>query len=160
MVDTPSDAYLSKSSVNRWIQTALSNSKNAVSFSSARTTKRLPSSRCASAIQIVRPSRSMAETQPQLQPALLRLSVMISQYLMLSTSVTPFRRTAWLSFMAFLALTRRRFARSADRRAAGPSKGAVLIDHSSRCSRDGWQWQAVRRRDLCRRPTQRSSRNT
>ena len=34
----------------------------------------LPSSRCASAIQIVRPQESIAETQPQLQPALLRLS--------------------------------------------------------------------------------------
>ena len=39
-----------------------------------RTTKRFPSSRCASAIQIVRPLESIAETQPQLQPALLRLS--------------------------------------------------------------------------------------
>jgi hypothetical protein len=56
-----------------------SNSRNAVSFSSARTTKRFPSPRCASAIQIVRPLRSTAETQPQLQPALLRLSAMISQ---------------------------------------------------------------------------------
>ena len=32
------------------------------------------------AIQIVRPLESIAETQPQLQPALLRLSAMISQY--------------------------------------------------------------------------------
>jgi len=31
-------------------------------------------------IQIVRPSESMADTQPQLHPALLRLSAMISQY--------------------------------------------------------------------------------
>ena len=61
-----------------------SSSTNAVSFSSARTTKRFPSSRCASAIQIVRPLESIAETQPQLQPALLRLSAMISQYFMLS----------------------------------------------------------------------------
>jgi hypothetical protein len=51
-----------------------SSSTNAVSFSSACTIKRLPSSRCASAIQIVRPSESRAETQPQLHPALLRLS--------------------------------------------------------------------------------------
>jgi transcriptional regulator with XRE-family HTH domain len=36
--------------------------------------------RCASAIQIVRPLASTAETQPQLQPVLLRLSAMISQY--------------------------------------------------------------------------------
>ena len=44
----------------------------------APTTKRFPSPRCASAIQIVRPSQSMAETQPKLQPALLRLSAMIA----------------------------------------------------------------------------------
>src|SRR6266481_3055189 len=37
-----------------------SSSKNAVSFSSARTTKRFPSPRCASAIQIVRQRASMA----------------------------------------------------------------------------------------------------
>ena len=59
---------------------ALCSSRNAVSFSSARTTKRFPSSRWASAIQIVRPSESTADTQPQLQPAFLRLSAMISQY--------------------------------------------------------------------------------
>ena len=39
-------------------------STNAVSFSSARTTKRFPSPRCASAIQIVRASEPMAEKQP------------------------------------------------------------------------------------------------
>ena len=44
---------------------------NPVSFSSAHTTKRFPLPRCASAIQIVRPRKSTAETQPQLQPALL-----------------------------------------------------------------------------------------
>ena|SRR5207247_7514882 len=38
---------------------------------------RFPSLRCASAIQIVRPLESTPETQPQLQPALLRLSAMI-----------------------------------------------------------------------------------
>ena len=37
-----------------------SSSRNAVNFSSARTTKRFPSSRCASAIQIVRPLESSA----------------------------------------------------------------------------------------------------
>src|SRR6266487_2642035 len=42
--------------------------------------KRSPSQRCASAIQIVRPAESIAETHPQLQPALLRLSPMVSQY--------------------------------------------------------------------------------
>jgi hypothetical protein len=35
---------------------------------------------CASAIQIVRRSKSTADTQPQLHPALLRLSAIISQY--------------------------------------------------------------------------------
>ena len=42
--------------------------ENAASFSSARATKRLPSPRCTSAIQIVRPPESTAATQPQLQP--------------------------------------------------------------------------------------------
>jgi hypothetical protein len=41
--------------------------------------KRFPS-RCASAIQIIRPFESIAETQPKLQPAFLRLSEIISQY--------------------------------------------------------------------------------
>jgi hypothetical protein len=45
-------------------------STNAVNFSSARTTKRFPLSRCASAIQIVRRLESIAQTQPQFQPAL------------------------------------------------------------------------------------------
>ena len=48
-------------------------------LSSARTIKRFPSSRCASTIQIVCPLELMVETQPQLQPALLGLSAMISQ---------------------------------------------------------------------------------
>jgi hypothetical protein len=58
---------------------AASSSINAVSFSSARTTNRFPSSRCASAIQIVRPLQSNANTQPQLHPAFWTLSAMISQ---------------------------------------------------------------------------------
>jgi len=58
----------------------LSNSRNAVSFSSACTTNRFPSPRCASAIQIMCPSVSIAETQPKLQPALLRLSEISYQY--------------------------------------------------------------------------------
>src|SRR5437870_5004027 len=57
-----------------------SSSRNAVSFSSARTTKRFPSSRCASAIQIVCPLELIVDTRPQLQPALLRLSAIVSQY--------------------------------------------------------------------------------
>jgi len=47
-----------------------SSSINAVSLSSARTTKRFPLSRCASVIQIVRPQESTAETQPQVQSTL------------------------------------------------------------------------------------------
>src|SRR5260370_24608392 len=43
-----------------------SSSRNAVSFSSARATKRFPLSRCASATKILRPLESIAETQPQL----------------------------------------------------------------------------------------------
>ena len=58
-----------------------SSSTHAVSFSSARKTNRFPSPRCASAIQIVRPRESTSKTKPQLQPALLRLSAIISQYL-------------------------------------------------------------------------------
>ena len=49
-------------------------------LSHARTTKRFPLSRCASAIQIVSSLESIAETQPQLHPALLRLSAIISRY--------------------------------------------------------------------------------
>ena len=52
-----------------------SSSINAVTFSSACTTKRFPSSRSASATKIVRPLASTVATQPQLHPALLRLSV-------------------------------------------------------------------------------------
>jgi hypothetical protein len=40
--------------------------------------KRFPSPRCASTIQIVPSSESTAETQPKLQPAVWRLSAMIS----------------------------------------------------------------------------------
>jgi hypothetical protein len=58
----------------------LPSSINAINFSSARTMKHFPLSRWASAIQIVRPLESIAKTQPQLQPALLRLSAMISQF--------------------------------------------------------------------------------
>src|SRR5262249_35944321 len=66
-----------------------SSSRNAVSSSSARTMKRFPSSRCASALQIVRPSQSKAETQPQLHPALLRLSAMISHYFIFPGESAP-----------------------------------------------------------------------
>src|SRR5436189_6027881 len=62
-------------------QTATSNrrfqfQKSRQLFIRARTTKRFPSSRCASAIQIVRPLEAIAEKQPQLQPALLSRSAM------------------------------------------------------------------------------------
>src|SRR5207247_3899641 len=52
------------------VRTADSSSRNAVSFLSARTTKRFLSPRCASAIQIKRPQESTAETQPQLRALL------------------------------------------------------------------------------------------
>jgi hypothetical protein len=55
------------------LRMTLSSSTNAVGFSSARRTKRFASPQCASPIQIVRPSRSRAEMQPQLHPALLEI---------------------------------------------------------------------------------------
>src|SRR6266581_4607262 len=58
----------------------LSSSTNALSFSSACTIKRFPSSRCASATKIVCPLELIVETQPQLNPAFLRLSAILSQY--------------------------------------------------------------------------------
>src|SRR5438128_11330285 len=48
-------------------------------FADATATKRLPSSRCSSSIQSVPPLESIAEAQPPLPSALLRLSAMISQ---------------------------------------------------------------------------------
>jgi len=48
----------------RYSRIAVSSSTNAVSFSSARTTKRFPSSRCASATKMVRLLESTVETQP------------------------------------------------------------------------------------------------
>ena len=51
---------------------ALCSSTNAFNISSARTMKRFPS-RCASTIQMVRPSRSTVETQPKLQPASVKI---------------------------------------------------------------------------------------
>jgi hypothetical protein len=48
-------------------------------------------SRCASTTKIIRPLESTADTQPQLQPALLRLSAIISQYFMRDGGV-PFTR--------------------------------------------------------------------
>ncbi len=82
--DTPFEFLLANRQANRRFEF-----QNAVSFSSACTTKRFPSSRCASTIQIVRPLESIAETQPQLQPALLRLSAMISQYFTGMACVAP-----------------------------------------------------------------------
>ena len=67
-----------------------SSATNAVSLFIACTTNRFPSSRCASAIQIVRPSESIAETQPKLEPALLRLSVTVRSEI-LEQSITTTR---------------------------------------------------------------------
>jgi len=50
---------------SRRTRIADSSSTNAVNFSSARTTKRFPLPRCASATKIVRPLECTAETQPQ-----------------------------------------------------------------------------------------------
>jgi hypothetical protein len=66
-----------------------SSSRNVVSFSSACTTKRSPSSRA----RLVRPRESTVVTQLQLQPALLRLSAMISQYFTRQDSLCKFRST-------------------------------------------------------------------
>src|SRR5947208_15684307 len=44
--------------------------------------------------------------------------------------VLHLRRTAWLSFTAFSALTTLRFFRIADRRGAGPRRAAALMRHS------------------------------
>jgi hypothetical protein len=80
-------------------QLAFEFEKNAVRFSSALTMNRFPSPRCASAMKIVRPSESTANTQPELEPALLRLSAMISQYFIL-------RRAWFLSVNALVELYR------------------------------------------------------
>ena len=58
-------------------------------------TKRFPLSRCASAIQIVRPLESIAETQPKLQPALLRLLAIFFQYF--ACNILPASPTIWQS---------------------------------------------------------------
>jgi len=85
---------------------ALCSSRNAVSFSSARATKRFLSQRWASAIQIVRPLASIAETQPQLHPALLRLSTMISQYFHAADSASFALYTAMTKVIRTGAITR------------------------------------------------------
>lgn len=78
--NTPYPFTVQGRTFNKWRQIALSNSKNAVRLSSACTTNRFPSPRWASTIHVVRPSRSRLATQPQVHPALLRSSAMISQY--------------------------------------------------------------------------------
>src|SRR5262245_54039250 len=57
-----------------------SSSTKAVSLSSVRTMNRFQIAPMRVTIQILRPCTSKADTQPQLHPALLRLSAMISQY--------------------------------------------------------------------------------
>ena len=66
--------------------------------------ERFPSSRCASTIQIVRPLPSSAEPQPTLNPALIILSAMISQY--------PFHAPDSVSFALHTAMI---FSRCASR---------------------------------------------
>ncbi len=58
----------------------LSSSRNADSISSDRTTNLFPSSRCVSATKMVLPLESIVAAQPQIQPALLSLSAIVSQY--------------------------------------------------------------------------------
>src|SRR5215469_6781880 len=68
--------------INRWIQTALSNSRKAVSFSSARTTKRFPSPRCAQFVKKVSTSLAIQTEnrhktgliQKQINPAIKSVS--------------------------------------------------------------------------------------
>jgi hypothetical protein len=106
--------------------------------------------------QIVRPLKLIAETQPQLQPALLRLSAMISQSFMLPTSVAPFRRTARLSFTVFSAQATLRFFRSADLHGAGPRRGAVSRRRGSASvmrREHAAQFPVAARQAPCRPPT-------
>src|SRR6266446_8871848 len=65
-------------------------------------------------MRIVRLLKSRVATQPQLHPALLRLSAMISQYFILCRAWLLSVETAWLSFIAFSARARRRVFGSAD----------------------------------------------
>jgi len=67
-------------------------------FFSRPFTERFPS-RCASTAKIVRSLESTAETQPQLQPALLRLSAMISQCFKYIINVAF--RGRWLPLIVF-----------------------------------------------------------
>src|SRR4029453_10895375 len=97
-----------------------SSSTNAVNFSSARTMNPFPPSPFSSAIQIVRPLESIAETQPQHQPAFAEIVGDRLPSLHLMSSVAPFRRTAWLSFTVFSAWARRRAFGSAGRYESGP----------------------------------------
>jgi hypothetical protein len=62
----------------------------------------LSSPRCASAIQIVRPLESTTDTQPQLQPALLRLSAIILPVIFLWRAVAQSGMTARLPSCAVL----------------------------------------------------------
>ena len=59
---------------------AASSSKKALSLSSDRIMNRRPSREYASAVKSSRPVESICDEQPQLKPALLRLSAMISQH--------------------------------------------------------------------------------
>jgi hypothetical protein len=77
------------------VRIADSSSTNAASFSSACTTKRFPSPRCASATKIVRPFESTAETRTNVQPALLRLSAIISQYFRTVIALRPVIPMSW-----------------------------------------------------------------
>ena len=69
-----------------FLRVAASNSTNAANFSSARTTKRFPSPRCASAIQIVVPRRCFRYSRGTFDhgwPCLLAMAFKFSAYVLL-----------------------------------------------------------------------------
>src|SRR4030095_6098478 len=80
------------------VNTSRSSSTNAVSFSSACTIKRFPFSRCASATKIVCPLELIVEIQPQLNPALLRLS---ANALLPRTVLLVVQCSLWCGFTHF-----------------------------------------------------------
>jgi hypothetical protein len=64
------------------------------------TMKRFPSPRCASTIQILRPSKSMAETQPKVQPAFVRRLTTISQCFVSIITQPPLGSVSCRQFVA------------------------------------------------------------
>jgi len=91
-------------------------------------TKRCPSPRCASAIQIVRSSQSKADMQPNSHPALPRLSAIISQQL--------HRALLWIVFSrATCSRCAETISRGTERSATNTNAGMMIA--SSRCPTTG-----------------------